>query len=90
MIKLLRRKYLLTIEIDGHEWKDVIRELQEQVDHIEAHGENCSAVGGGGSTGHIVSIDIDPTKTPEQFERECLAYFESLHKPPQGDGKGEA
>lgn len=79
-IKSIRRKYLLHVEIDGHEWKHVVYELQRQVDHIIQHGPKCNSVGGGGSTGHIVDIDIDETQTPERFEKQLEDYMEARRR----------
>lgn len=73
-MKLIRRKYLITVEVDGHTFEDAARELLRMADEVHAHGELCNSVGGGGSSGHIVNIDIDPTGSVEKFESELEAY----------------
>lgn len=69
-----RRKYEICVRVDGHTFQDALRELLVQADHIQEHGENCSSVGGGGPSSHIVNIDIHPTMTPEQFNTDLLAW----------------
>lgn len=69
-----RRKFKIKVEVDGHTFEDAARELLRMADHVSEHGEKCSSVGGGGSSGHLVSIDVHPTMTPEQWERDLETW----------------
>lgn len=63
---LPRRAYVLTIKVDGHAWDDAMREMEEMFWHVRDHGPECSSVGGGGSAGHVVTVNHDPSITPER------------------------
>lgn len=72
-----RRTFELDVHVDGDTWDDVLRELRHLVRHIEDHGPECKSVGGGYSTGHIVSIRHDPEMTGDRFRENLEKYLEA-------------
>ena len=69
-----RRKYRITLEVEGHTFEAALHELLHMADHIREHGEECSSVGGGGPSSHMVTVNIHPTMTPEQFESDLETW----------------
>lgn len=75
-----RRKYRITVEVEGHTFEDAARELLRMADHVQEHGEACSSVGGGGSSGHMVTVDVHPTMTPQQWEADLETWKQEHDK----------
>lgn len=75
-----KRRFVLSINISGDTFADVLRELRELTPHVEEHGPACSSSSGGGPSSHWVDIVEDPTMTPERYQAEveewCRAYDE--------------
>lgn len=77
MSKAVRRKFLVTIEIDGHTWKDIMADLRHLSYDMEKYEHGYDSVMGGCDVSHIVKTEIDPTMTPEKFTKDLNAYLES-------------
>lgn len=78
MAKRPHRTFELDVHVDGDLWDDVIRELHHLARHIEQHGPECSSVGGGYSTGHIVRIRHDPEMTGDRYRDLLEKYLEEM------------
>ena len=77
-----RRTFELDVHVDGDTWSDVIRELTRMALHIEEHGPECRSVGGGYSTGHIVTVRHDSAMTGDTYRDQLDVY---LSEPDQDD-----
>ena len=73
-----RRRFEIDIHVDGDQWDDIMRELQRLVIHVEDHGAQCRSVGGGYTTGHIVSVRYDPEMTCHRYHEKLDEYLEAI------------
>lgn len=74
-----KRRWTLSIEVTGDTWEDVAQGVRELLPHIEDHGERCSSVSGGYSSGHWVNVCERPEMTHEKYQSE-LEEFIADHK----------
>ena len=79
-MKIPKRKFDITIKVDGHTWEYALRELIRVVAEVERHGPECSSAGGGGPSGHLVAIQVDPDMTEEKYEADLQAWAEDYKK----------
>lgn len=71
-----KRAFELRITIGADDWRTLVNELQDLVNHIEEHGTVCNSVSGGCSSNHIVAITQDPTMTNERYMVELHKYLD--------------
>lgn len=75
------RAYTINIKVSADDWEACIAELNFIVDHVIEHGEICSSVSGGYSTGHIVNIEHDPEMTHEKYFELSKQWMNETRKP---------
>lgn len=75
-----KRRFELTINIAGDTWEAVLHDLRDVATHIEDHGQACTSISGGYSTGHVVTVTERPEQTHEKYFAELDLYLATIRK----------
>ena len=71
----VKRRFELRIELSADDRQTLQRRLEDMVWQLGEVSGKYSSVGGGYSSGHIITIEENPEQTHEKWEQDLEAYL---------------
>lgn len=79
------RRFELRIELSSDDIQTLRRRLEDIVWQLDGVEGKYSSVGGGYSSGHIITLEEFPEQTHEKWEADLDAYLEAQRKAEAGE-----